>query len=315
MTQLTIVVTITGGILTFMSDVTWLADKKNKLRRVASAVEHRLTGRRRVVVSLTTYPPRIDTVWQSLRSIFSQSYLPDKIVLYLAKSDFPDREADLPRSLLDMLWYDFEIRWVDVDLKPHKKWYWAFSDFKDDLVVTIDDDLIYRRTMLEELVAAHEAHPGAVIASRTHLIMFDADGAMCPYNEWILEAGHAHPRLVDVESQRLFATTGAGTLFDPPLFPEWAFNRDLIERFCLSADDVWLKLAEVAAGIPVVAATSEQLLTYVPGTQEVALCHQNLGDGGNDVCLGALIEYLTQEGIFTKPFSELVADASLDSLM
>lgn len=298
-----------------MSDVTWFADKKNKLRRAASRAGHKLAGKRRVIVSLTSYPPRIDTVWQSLRSIFSQSYLPDKIVLYLAESDFPNREADLPSSLLDMLWCDFEIRWVDADLKPHKKWYWAFSDFKDDLVVTIDDDLIYRRTMIEELVAAHEAHPDSVIASRTHVITLDSNVAVLPYNQWILEAGHAHPGLVGVESHRLFATTGAGTLFDPRLFPEWVFDRDLIERYCLMADDVWLKLAELAAGVPIVAATSEQLLTYVPDTQDVALCHQNLGEGGNDVYLASLIEVLASKGIFSKPFEELVADASLDDLM
>ena len=51
-----------------------------------------------------------------------------------------------------MLWHDFEIRWVDEDLKPHKKYYWAFKDFRDSLVVTIDDDLVYRKTMIQELV-------------------------------------------------------------------------------------------------------------------------------------------------------------------
>lgn len=298
-----------------MSDVTWLADKKNKLRRTLSKTSHTLTGSRRVVVSLTSYPPRINTVWQTLRSIFSQSYLPDKIVLYLAKSDFPHCEQDLPSSLTDMLWHDFEIRWVDVDLKPHKKWYWAFQDFKNDLVITIDDDLIYRRAMIEELVEAYHSHPQAVVASRTHLIMFDDKGALRPYNQWVLEAGHAHPNLVGVESQRLFATTGAGTLFDPALFPEWVFDRNLIEQYCLFADDIWLKAVEVATGMPVVAATNEQLLTYVPDTQEVALAHQNLGNGGNDIVLSQLLAELESRNIYSRPFTELVSDASLDELL
>ncbi len=298
-----------------MSDVTWLADKKNKLRRTLSKTSHVLTGSRRVVVSLTSYPPRINTVWQTLRSIFSQSYLPDKIVLYLAKSDFPHREQDLPSSLTDMLWHDFEIRWVDADLKPHKKWYWAFQDFKNDLVITVDDDLIYRRTMIEELVEVYHNHPQTVVASRTHLIMFDDKGALRPYNQWILEAGHAHPNLVGVESQRLFATTGAGTLFDPSLFPEWVFDRTLIEQYCLFADDIWLKAVEVAAGIPVVAVTNEQLLTYVPDTQEVALAQQNLGNGGNDIVLSQLLGELESRNVYSRPFAELVSDASLDELL
>ena len=159
-----------------MSDVSWMADKKNKLRRMMEHARTCVAGERRVIVTLTSYPPRMNTIWMTLRSIFGQSRLPDKIVLYLAKSDFPIGEADLPDSLREMLWNDFEIRWVDEDLKPHKKYYWAFRDFPDDLVVTIDDDLIYRRNMIETLLACHASYPDAIVASRTHLIMFNDDG-------------------------------------------------------------------------------------------------------------------------------------------
>lgn len=165
-----------------MSDVSWMADKKNKLRRMMEHARTRVSGERRVIVTLTSYPPRMNTIWMTLRSIFSQSRLPDKVVLYLAKSDFPNREADLPDSLKEMLWNDFEIRWVDEDLKPHKKYYWAFRDFPDDLIVTIDDDLIYRRNMIETLLACQKSHPNAIVASRTHLIMFNEDGSLKPYD-------------------------------------------------------------------------------------------------------------------------------------
>lgn len=298
-----------------MSDVTWFADKKNKLRRVMQHAQHRAAGNREVVVTLTSYPPRIGTVWHSVRSIFGQSYLPDRIVLYLAKSDFPNREKDLPQSLLDMLWHDFEIRWVDEDLKPHKKYYWAFKDFRDSLVVTIDDDLVYRKTMIQELVEAFPKHPDAIIASRTHLIMFNEDGSIKPYDQWIYEAPYYHPALVGIPSMRLFATTGAGTLFNPSLFPELTFDIDLIKRHCLAADDVWLKAVETIAGIPVVAATNEQLLEYVPGTQDVALCHVNTESGGNDAIMGSLFGELEERGLLPVPFDQLVQDQSLDCLL
>ena len=42
-----------------MSDVSWVADKKNKLRRALSHVRTRVSGDRRVIVTLTSYPPRI----------------------------------------------------------------------------------------------------------------------------------------------------------------------------------------------------------------------------------------------------------------
>ena len=298
-----------------MTEVSWLADKKNKLRRVASRAQHKLSGERPVVVSLTSYPPRIGTIHHTLRSIFGQTRLPDKVVLYLAKSDFPNREADLPQTLTSLLWRDFEIRWVDDDLMPHKKYFWAFRDFSDALVVTIDDDLIYREAMIDELVAAHRAHPDSIVASRTHLIMFNEDGTLKPYDQWIYEAPHFHPGLADIPSMRLLATTGAGTLFDPALIPQAAFDAEVIRRCCLAADDIWLKVVEVSAGVPVVAATTDQLLEYVPDTQEVALCHVNTEAGGNDVILAALLADEKVAGMLGGFFADMVKDDSLDRFL
>ncbi len=298
-----------------MTEVSWLADKKNKLRRAMSRAQHKLSGERPVVVSLTSYPPRIATIHHTLRSIFGQTRLPDKVVLYLAKSDFPNREADLPQTLTDLLWGDFEIRWVDDDLMPHKKYFWAFRDFPDALVVTIDDDLIYREAMIDELVATHRVHPDAIVASRTHLIMFNDDGSLKPYDQWIYEAPHFHPGLVSIPSMRLLATTGAGTLFDPALIPQTAFDAEVIRRCCLAADDIWLKVVEVSAGVPVVAATADQLLEYVPDTQEVALCHVNTEAGGNDVVLAALLTDEKVVGMLGAPFADMVKDDSLDRFL
>lgn len=40
-----------------MSDVSWMADKKNKLRRMMGHARTRVSGERRVIVTLTSYPP------------------------------------------------------------------------------------------------------------------------------------------------------------------------------------------------------------------------------------------------------------------
>ena len=78
---------------------------------------------------------------------------------------------------------------------------------------------------------------------------------------------------------------------------------------------MWLKAVETIAGIPVVAATNEQLLEYVPGTQEVALCHVNTESGGNDVIMGSLFGELEERGLLPAPFAQLVQDQSLDCLL
>ena len=93
------------------------------------------------------------------------------------------------------------------------------------------------------------------------------------------------------------------------------FDAELIQRFCLNADDVWLKVIETVAGIPIVAATADQLLSYVPGTQDLALCHVNTESGGNDAILATLLPELDSRGLLPRPFNMLVEDDSLDSLL
>ncbi|MDK9934155.1 glycosyltransferase family 2 protein [Bifidobacterium catenulatum] len=265
---------------------------------------------------MTSYPARINTVHLAIRSLLAQKVLPDKIVLWLCKSDFPNREADLPQNLRDVLWYDVEVRWVDDDLKPHKKYFWSLQEFSDDYVITTDDDLLYRNTMIGDLLAAHEAHPHAIAAVRTHLIMFNEDGTRTNYEDWIYEAPHYHPALVGVPSMRIFATNGAGTLYPPHVMPLETFDAGTIKKTCLTADDLWLKVMQVKAGIPVVAATDDQLLNYVPGTQgEEALCHQNTESGVNNIVLKAILGELQAKGVLADDFDKLVADPSLDALI
>lgn len=296
--------------------------KKNQLRRWGTRLARSLkrvlkSGSPRIVVSLTSYPARINTVHLAIRSLLAQKTLPDKVVLWLCKADFPNREQDLPQSLRDVLARDVEVRWVDVDLKPHKKYFWALQEFANDHVITVDDDLIYRNTMIGDLMAMHVAHPHAVVASRTHLIMFNADGSCKPYEQWIYEAPHYHPALVGVESKRLFATNGAGTLYPAGIgMPAKTFDADDVRRLCLTADDLWLKVMQLKGGIAVVAATGDQLLEYVPGTQgEEALCHQNTENGVNNTVLAAILDGLAAEGELGEPFATAVRDDSLDALV
>ena len=294
-----------------------LREKRNRLRRLGTRCGRALVpGRPRIIASMTSYPARIETVHLAIKSLLAQKTLPDLIILWLCRSDFPGGERDLPSSLKDLLWMDVQVRWVDDDLKPHKKYYWALREFPNDLVVTVDDDLIYRNTMIGDLLAAHRRYPQTIVASRTHLITFNRDGSRKKYEDWIYEAPHYHPRLVGVPSMRLFATTGAGTLFPPHLMPDSTFDKNLIMSLCPTTDDVWLKIMQVRANrpIPVVASTDDQLLQYVPGTQEEALCHVNTESGGNDQVFQRILGYLNAHGC-RLDFDNAVRDDELNKLL
>jgi len=244
----------------------------------------------KIIVSLTTWPARINTVHIAIKSILEQTYKPDKVLLYLAKSQFPELDSGLPESLKKMRDQGLEIRWCDEDLKSHKKYYYAMRDYPEDIIITVDDDLIYESHMVEKLLKSYKSHPYAVSAMRTHLMKFDGVGNVLPYKEWVME----QRKVVGIPSMRLFATSGAGTLYPPHCMSKELFNKEILAKLCLKADDIWLKIMQVMANTPVVLVTDKCWLKYVPDTQDVALYKSNGGQGQNDVQIQNVLNYYGQ---------------------
>ncbi len=234
---------------------------------------------RKLTVSFTSYPARIRFVPAVLSSLLKQSRPADRIVLYLSENQFPQKQAELPDSLLKAeKEKQLLIRWVSGDLKPHKKYYYAFQEYPNDIIVTVDDDVHYSPDLLEQLWQAHLRYPGAVVAGRTHLITLDRDGQPDRYARWI----HCVQGFESGPSMQLFAVGIAGVLYDPKLFPPELYSEKDIKALCLEADDLWLKAMELAAGVPVVRASNPELIRTVADSQETALHLQNLDQNRND---------------------------------
>ena len=53
----------------------------------------------KIIVSLTSYPPRIGCVHRVVESLIRQTVRADEIILYLSRDEFPDGEADLSVEL------------------------------------------------------------------------------------------------------------------------------------------------------------------------------------------------------------------------
>lgn len=260
-------------------------------------------AKRRLVVSLTSYPARIGAVDAALQTIDRQTRPADEVVLWLAGEQFPGGEAELPQPLLDRIREGrLTLRWCR-DLKPHKKYYEAFRAYREDLVVTVDDDLRYSPTLLEDLYQSYLRHPKAVSAARTHLVILKEDGSPMPYRDWVKETDTCQ----DEPSMQLFATGGAGALYPPELFPETVFDEETILSCCPYADDLWLKAVELTADIPVVTARPYEELRYVPGTQAQGLYHANEGADQNDRQWQAISRWMDetlQPGILNRKLAD-----------
>lgn len=242
-----------------------------------------------VIVSLTSYPARIDNLQPTLDSIFQQTHKPDKIVLWLAESEFTRKEEDLP-AYLNQLAKDGKIiiEWCH-DLKPHKKYFYALQKYKNSIVITIDDDLLFNETMIERLLASYAKFPHAISAMRTHLMRRNKD-KFAKYNQFIKEQN----LIVDAPSMLLLSTNGAGSLFPPNIFKQQYFDEELIKKLCLYTDDLWIKAMSVLSGAPVVQIPNFNPLKVVKKSQQNALYKENVQMGGNDVCLENICQWANQ---------------------
>lgn len=251
-----------------------------------------------LIVSLTSYPARINSVYSVIKAMKNQTVKADKIILWLAEEQFPAGLESLPGELLSAMDDQFEIKWCH-NLKPHKKYYYAMLENPESIIITVDDDIIYPNDIVETLLRSFLRFPYAVSARRAHLITFDQEGRIAPYNKWLWQN-----KTAGVPSYCLFATGVGGVLYPPHCMHSELFNMEAIEALCLNADDLWLKIMQILNGTPVVIAGKPFSLRRIEGSQENALSKSNVDDSKNDEQLAQLLKkydnYLGEKDTITQ---------------
>lgn len=254
---------------------------KYGIRRFLKIVDGNVRGlnlkprTKHIVVSLTSIPSRIHAVPFVVDALLNQTMLPDKIILYLNADEFKDTK--FPEELILQQQLGLEIKYCD-NLKPHKKYFYTMQAYPEDIVITVDDDLVYNVDLIEKLYKSYLLHPHAVSAMRARLITFDENNKLNPYCYWPLINDK---NWVGKELMSLLSTTGAGTLFPPHCLHVETFHKANLQGNCLEADDLWLKVMEVMQRTPVVLVTHKFKLVTLQGTQENTLFMKNKS-GNND---------------------------------
>ena len=235
------------------------------------------------VVSLASYSKRINTLHICLESIFSQTLIPKKIILYLDNSV---QLNALPMEISLFIDKGLEIVFVSDDIASHNKYYYTLKEYPNDIVITVDDDVIYDKNTFYNLMQTHRKYPLSVCATRVTYIMFDGNGKITSYNDWISE----YDKLLQ-PSKRLLAVGVGGILYPPHIFSDEVFNRTNIKNLALTADDIWLKFMELKNNVPVV--WSGQLPQHpkqIPHTKDVGLW-RTINKYKNDEYIQNLITY------------------------
>lgn len=118
----------------------------------------------RVIVSLTTFPARINMVYKTITTLMQQSVKPDGIVLWLAEEQFPDKQ--LPENLTRLQEFGLTIKWCD-DIRSYKKLIPSLIEYPDDIIITTDDDYYYDKDLIKTLLEEHDKNPDCIIGARS----------------------------------------------------------------------------------------------------------------------------------------------------
>lgn len=206
-----------------------------------------------VIASLTSFPARFETLPLVIESIFRQTYKPDKICLYLDKDV---TEEQIPEQLLKLRAKGLSIIIGGENIRSHKKYYYAMLDNPDAVIVTFDDDDLYRCDTIEKLMKAYKRYPKCVSCMRAHEMVFGTRNEIRPYKEWnfVSTETPGKPRM------DLLATGVGCVLYPPHCMSNELFNLDMIRKLDCVSDDIWLKVMQILKDTRVVEVESKKRL-------------------------------------------------------
>jgi hypothetical protein len=225
------------------------------------------------VVSMTTYGNRIQSVHLAIESIGQGQIRPSRVILWIDDASLVD---NLPIGIRRLQKRGLEVKLCN-NYGPHKKYYPYLESLPEveAPLVTADDDLLYPRYWLKRLVKAFQQFPDVVNCHRARVMVLNQDG-IAKYKSWEL-ADSMKPSFCH------FAGGGAGAMYPLPLQRALKQEGTAFLDCCPKADDIWLHVQALRAGYKIRQIDKKQFrLVEIPGTQCIALNHQNLGGGGND---------------------------------
>jgi FkbM family methyltransferase len=186
-----------------------------------------------LIVSITSYPNRFSALHLSIASLLNQTVSPDRIILWLFKEDY----QQLPAAVKSLEKFGLQIHLIKEDWKSYKKIIPTLLNYPDSYIVTCDDDIIFKPTLIEELVEFYKK-TGGIVAHRAHIIQFDKNKNILPYDFWLKNTPSKD--FYEINSPFVFPTSGAGVLYPPNCFDASVVDIHKALALCPTADDIWL---------------------------------------------------------------------------
>lgn len=262
-------------------------DKAVLDEKLAALATPGVSGRREnsLVVSLTSFPARMDTLRYALYSLLTQTRKPDLLVLWLASEEFPGGERDVPHNILKLRDNGLTIQWTK-NTRPYKKLIPSLAAYPDSVIVTADDDAFYAPDWLERLHGDYLRHnrETMVYGHRVHKIAMDRDN-LYSYGSWT-QASRNRPGASFLN----FATGMGGVLYPPGALHGNVFEERLFLSLTPNNDDIWFWAMAVLNGTPIKLIDNFLIPEdLVPEDLSGSLYPHNGPGGGNDRQMAAVL--------------------------
>ncbi|MGL5902329.1 MAG: hypothetical protein ACRCZO_06530 [Cetobacterium sp.] len=239
-----------------------------------------------IIVSLTTYNKRIYDVHLTIESLFRQTVMPNKIVLWLAEDEF--NLENIPYMLKKLQKKGLEIGFCK-DLKSYKKLIPTLKRYPNDIIITTDDDIIYPYDFIENLYKEYLKDNQCIYFYRGHKITFNKNKTINKYDNWIGD-------YQGEEKTLLTLPTGiGGILYPAKCFDKEILNENQFMKLAPKADDIWFKAMTLKNGIKCkkigLAKEFYKKFINLEDGQDIALSKINVGENQNDIQLKAVFDY------------------------
>ena len=236
-----------------------------------------LSKQDKVIVSLTSFPQRIDKVWMVIETIFRQTVKPDKIVLTLSELQFKDKK--IPEKLLEQTQRGLEIIWTKDDIRSHKKYFYVMQKYPNAIIITVDDDILYEKNLIKTLLDYNQTYPDCIICN------WGSIKKGSDYKHW--------KNLLfqfKLPSYDVLQIGVGGVLYPSNSLHKEVFKKEIFLEICPLADDIWLNAMAIINDTKIV--KSDYSFYYIPilNKNNIELNKVSVGENQNDVQIKKILD-------------------------
>ena len=189
-----------------------------------------------LIISMTTYAPRIHSFEYAILSMLAGSVLPEKICVYIPKG-FLQLLANSDSFLRPE--YDkgfISLIEMEIDYFCHSKYYYSFLEYGDTKdILTGDDDIIYYKDWVKHIVESAQKHPDYSVFAYKAVEVKIVNGKIAPYDDWT----HCSKKHLG-ENKLLFGEGVGGVLYKKGALKKEVLNKEAFLELTPKADDIWL---------------------------------------------------------------------------